>query len=387
VNTPAGVGAAQRLDFLDGLRGWAALVVVFSHLWGQFARHVTPFYDTPAMRLLSCGHVAVVVFFVLSGAALSLQFVRALQPVPILTAIAARYVRLVLPITGTTLIVWVLLTAGLAGSDEAGRLGHSEIFLGARYGLQTTFTDALAFSLRDVLLHYRNWETFNWSLWTMPVEFMGSVMIYVLLAAFARLRRLGPAQRAMLAGGLGVALLLAGKPLAACFALGYVAAEWVVHPAFSPRAAWYAGLAALVACVASAAFVVAAGREDDASATVLASCLVLAAAFWAPLRRALGTPVSRWLGRVSFPLYLIHVPVIACMGFFFVALIHHGLDEVSATHVTVVVATFACLACARLLMPLERASIACSRAVARWRLFPVGKDAGPAHPGARPRAS
>jgi peptidoglycan/LPS O-acetylase OafA/YrhL len=378
---------AQRLDFLDGLRGWAALVVVFSHLWGQFARHVTPFYDTPPMRLLSCGHVAVVVFFVLSGAALSLHFVRTLRPVPIASAIAARYVRLVLPITGTTLIVWALLAAGLAGSDEAGRLGHSEIFLGARYGLQTPFTEALAFSLRDVLFHYRPWETFNWSLWTMPVEFMGSVMIYALLAAFARLRRLGPAQRALLAGGLGAALLLAGKPLAACFAVGYVVAEWVVHPALPPRAMRHAGLAALAACVASAAFVFATGREDDASATVLASCLVLAAASWAPLRRALSAPVSRWLGRVSFPLYLIHVPVIACMGFFLVALIHRGWDEVIATHVTVVVATFACLACARLLMPLEQASIACSRIVARWRMFPFGKEAGSAHAGARPRAS
>ena len=109
----AGAPAPQRLEFLDGLRGWAALVVVFSHLWGQFARHVSPVYDTPAMRLLSCGHVAVVVFFVLSGAALSLNFARTAQAVPLASAIAARYVRLVLPIGGTTLIVWALLALGI----------------------------------------------------------------------------------------------------------------------------------------------------------------------------------------------------------------------------------------------------------------------------------
>src|SRR5262249_55480487 len=88
----------QRLDFLDGLRGWAALVVVFSHLWGQFARHLVPVYGTVPLRALSCGHLAVVVFFVLSGTALSLQFVRTSQPVTILPALAARYVRLVVPI-------------------------------------------------------------------------------------------------------------------------------------------------------------------------------------------------------------------------------------------------------------------------------------------------
>jgi peptidoglycan/LPS O-acetylase OafA/YrhL len=369
--TSAGAAAPpQRLDFLDGLRGWAALVVVFSHLFGQFARHVAPFYDAAPLRLLSSGHVAVVVFFVLSGAALSLHFVRTGHAAPVAPAIAARYVRLVVPIGGTTLLVWALLALGLAGSDEAGRLGHSEIFLGPRYGIESSFSDALVFSLWDVLFHYEDWRTFNWSLWTMPVEFAGSVMIYLLLAAFAYVRPLARAGRVACACALGAGLVLAGKPLAACFAAGYVIAEGVVHPPVRARAAGLAGLAALAACAAGVVVVLAAGRDDDASSALLATGIVLVAAYCPPLRRALGAPLSRWLGRVSFPLYLAHEAVIACMGFFFVALVRHGVSDTSATHVTVVVATLACLACARLLMPLERASIALSRRVAKWRILP-----------------
>jgi peptidoglycan/LPS O-acetylase OafA/YrhL len=366
---PAGIApASQRLDFLDGLRGWAALVVVFSHLWGQFARHVVPFYGTAPMRALSCGHLAVVVFFVLSGAALSLQFVRSSRPTPFVPALAARYVRLVVPIAGTTLIVWALLALGVAGNVEAARLGQSAIFLGVRLSMDSTLLDVVGFSLWDVLFRYAGWRTFNWSLWTMPVEFAGSAMIYALLAAFAHAKGLGRAARVALAVALAAVLLLAGKPLAACFAAGYVIAEWIVHPAASPRAARWAGLAALAACAGCAGFVIATSRDDDASAAFLAVGIVLVAAFWPPARRALGAPWSRWLGRVSFPLYLIHEPVIACMGFFFVALVHLGLDIPSSTHATVVAATVACLACGRLLMPLERASITLSRKVAQWRI-------------------
>jgi peptidoglycan/LPS O-acetylase OafA/YrhL len=174
--------------------------------------------------------------------------------------------------------------------------------------------------------------------------------------------------RVALAVAIAAGLVLAGKPLAACFATGYVIAEWIVHPVASPRVARWAGLAALAACAASLGFVITTGRDDDTSGALLATCIVLVAAFWLPARRALGAPVSRWLGRVSFPLYLIHEPVIACTGALFVALVHGGLDDVSATHATVVVATLACLACGRLLMPLEHASISASRKVAKWRI-------------------
>ena len=49
---------APRLDYLDGLRGWASLMVVLSHLWGQFARHNSDFYSSTPLRLISDGHFA-----------------------------------------------------------------------------------------------------------------------------------------------------------------------------------------------------------------------------------------------------------------------------------------------------------------------------------------
>jgi peptidoglycan/LPS O-acetylase OafA/YrhL len=54
-------------------------------------------------------------------------------------------------------------------------------------------------------------------------------------------------------------------------------------------------------------------------ALVGVTVLVLAAAFWAPLARLLSTRLFRWLGLISFSLYLVHEPIVVA-----VAQLSHG---------------------------------------------------------------
>ncbi|CAN5159153.1 acyltransferase [soil metagenome] len=355
----------DRLECIDGIRGWAALMVVFSHLWGQFAKHVVPLYDHPVLRAISDGHLAVLIFFVLSGVALSLRFVRKPQPVSIVGLVAARYVRLVVPILGTTLIVYLLIFFGVAGSSEAARLANSEIFAGARHGMQTTMGNVLSFSFYSVLFDYIPRNTFNWSLWTMPIEFVGSLFIFALLFLFSKLPRLGQFHRMMIVCMLTIGLLIISKQLAACFTAGYVLAE-LVH---SPE-----GLRKLMPLVSilfmAASFVLraVAGKHDDGSYALLAIGGVMAVLFWPAAKRFFSNGLSRWLGRVSFPLYLIHVPVIGALGGLYVALLDHKIAADLATHITVVVALASCLISARLLLPMEALSIQWSRTAGRLRL-------------------
>ena len=42
--------------------------------------------------------------------------------------------------------------------------------------------------------------------------------------------------------------------------------------------------------------------------------VVTAVLLWRPLQRLLLTHVSQWLGRVSFMLYLVHVPILCSLG-------------------------------------------------------------------------
>lgn len=67
--------AARRLDFLDGLRGWAALVVVFYHVTAlvfppiALMPHLIPFLPWN-------GVLAVTLFFLISGFALTIPYLQ-----------------------------------------------------------------------------------------------------------------------------------------------------------------------------------------------------------------------------------------------------------------------------------------------------------------------
>jgi len=369
VNDRAADGGALlrpvRLECIDGLRGWAALVVVLSHLWGQFARHVVTTYDHPFLRIISDGHLSVLIFFVLSGVALSLRFTRNPQPVSLVGLMAARYVRLVVPILATTLIVYLLIVLHLASSPEAAQLTHSDIFLGARHDRSTTLLDVFTFSFYSVLFDYDQEGTFNTSLWTMPVEFQGSMLIFGLLLFFSWVPRLRAHYRMLIVGVLSIVLLALSKQLAACFTAGYVLSE-LVH---APKS-WHKWLPAAALVVVAIAFgmVAAIGRQEDTGGTLLAIGIVMAVLFWPVLQQFFSNAPSVWLGRVSFPLYLIHVPVIGAVGAIYLLLLRQHVPAELATHVTVALALAVCLVSARLLLPVERLSIRLSRAAGTLRL-------------------
>ena len=69
--------AAPRLDHLDGLRGIAALYVVWFHAGVCFLKTPLPAWARAASRLLAFGHEAVAIFIVLSGYCLMLPAARA----------------------------------------------------------------------------------------------------------------------------------------------------------------------------------------------------------------------------------------------------------------------------------------------------------------------
>jgi len=124
---------APRLAYLDGLRGWMALVVVLTHLlasWLFFppqmkAIGATWLHDlirwTPIGPMLD-GFQAVYIFFFISGLAISYPILRSQKPFRTIWRMAVyRYPRLTLPILGSCLLAFALLATGAFANREVAK--------------------------------------------------------------------------------------------------------------------------------------------------------------------------------------------------------------------------------------------------------------------------
>jgi peptidoglycan/LPS O-acetylase OafA/YrhL len=325
--TEVSTSAPRRVSSLDGLRGVAALIVVVFHFLCMLAPSWVPdtghalhaFVDTP-LGVLWNGPFAVSVFFVLSGFVIS--GVAARRADLLIANVAARYVRLALPVTASVVLAWLWLTAFPAATDAlADAVAVPSPWLAHTYQAPIpSFGQALA---EGAVLNFINGGSdFNNVLWTMQIELVGSMGLFVIYG-IARAR---PRDVAI---GLGLAVLITGLTFHfayLAFALGAILQEL-------RRRGWH-----LVpwTWVAPGAFVVGVilggfgrGAHDrlglplpldlislklgkpEGLVPVVAATLILYGVLASPaLGRAFATAVPQWLGRISFPLYLVHVPLL-----------------------------------------------------------------------------
>ena len=318
---------AERLRSLDGVRGAAALVVVFYHL-SLFARPVLsdgrwePMWTTltqSPLKLAFAGTEAVLVFFALSGLVVALPMLRAGRDFSIVGFLASRAVRLYLP-------VWAALALSAAFVAFLPR-PSSAVTPGSwmeRANVQDLDPIQL---LSEASLMPASYDVVN-VLWSLRWEVLFSVLLPVFVLVTIALRR-----QALLVGVLAAAATVTGRILGLdalvylpVFLLGtLVAARLDEVRAWSARRGplTWLGLAVGSGLLLIASWL---GRPLSAGDPVLSSVLwglagvgaigVVVLAIGSPLaRRVLETRWSQWLGRVSFSLYLVHVPVIATLGY------------------------------------------------------------------------
>ena len=367
-------GQASRVDFLDGIRGWASVLVLFAHLIGGVLAFSTPELDIRLfadqkgssfwgviygvlLRLLTDGHLAVLIFFVLSGYALSVSHFN-LQKNTLALAAASRYFRLMIPIFFTSLIAYGLLKVGLFFNLEAAATSPAlSDWLGSFYKFDASIQNVVSFSLYDVFFKYQEEATYNSSLWTMPVELIGSFLVFGILAIF---RRSNAIQWKIIA--LLTIALLDSMPLYACFILGYFIAEF--NKGFISGGHRY--------CVEVFLLVVFVGvsvvstfpefRGDDMVTCLIATVLVASASFSSTLRGIFSNRLSRFLGKISFPLYLIQILVICSWSsYLFLKMPQLGVSTLVAVSINLFSTTSLCIGLSVLLLPIERFSIFASK--------------------------
>ena len=198
--------SSSRTTYLDGLRGFAALLVYSLHhqVWGHSGvkgeiilenafgwDKKYYFVCLPGIRILfSGGHYAVAVFFIVSGYVLSakpLSLIHARETSQLGSklgsALFRRWLRLFIPVICTTFLwmtSWHLfrIRSGNPIAQPPERTYFDEIW--------KWYCDFKNYSF---LFQGEPWNVYNDHTWSIPMEFRGSIIVYTSLLAFSRFSR------------------------------------------------------------------------------------------------------------------------------------------------------------------------------------------------------
>ena len=314
-----------RLEFLDGLRGLAALYVVLHHC----VEEVEPFDGSHyphllrlALKPLNLGHYSVGIFIVLSGYCLMLPVARSANQTlkgGFRGYILRRAKRILPPYYAAlalTLVLMLLVPA--TRNSEATKWAGNE----TAFQLPVIASHLLvAHNLNDVWSH-----SIDAPMWSVATEWQ----IYFLfaLALLPAWRRFGNVALLALAVALGLAITFA-FPVAysACFwyiglfAFGMVAATRLGKANAAETRLW--GIVALAAIATLLGLSFGARLKDiliqsDFITGVFGAALILYCAGRAQhggsrLLRVLESKMALGLGMFSYSLYLIHFPIISTL--------------------------------------------------------------------------
>ncbi|KAI1611816.1 acyltransferase family-domain-containing protein [Exophiala viscosa] len=194
----------RRTAYLDGVRGFAALLVYWGHheLWAHDAlgpdRILENAYGYDIQRYLAClpgvrlffsgGHFAVTVFFVLSGYVLSTKPMAMIHAGEHLrlgdnltSALFRRWLRLYLPVVCTTFLYMSSWHLFKYRADPEPKSTYTE-------ELWSWYAEFKNFSY-VFRAGGDPWFSYSFHTWSIPVEFRGSIVVYTALQAFSRCRR------------------------------------------------------------------------------------------------------------------------------------------------------------------------------------------------------
>ena len=351
----------RRTAYLDGLRGFAALLVYSLHhqVWGHsgimgefilenaYGYHEKYYFVClPFIRILfSGGHLAVAVFFVISGYVLSakpLTYVQSREPGQLAdnvgSALFRRWVRLFLPVLATTFI-W------MTSWHVFGIRNHNPI----ADAPESTYFDEVwkwycDFKNYSFIFHGEILNKYNDHTWSIPLEFRGSIVVYTSVLAFARCRT---SLRLCLYGVLIFYFLyIVDGWFCGLFAVGMLLSDIDLLAAkdqlpqifsyFRPAQSWifYAMMAVGLYLGGVPSIAIEVEHLQESPGWYLLSFLKPQAAydfrcffrFWAAsfvvaaipqiprIKAFFETSFCQYLGRISFSFYLVHGPVLWTLG-------------------------------------------------------------------------
>jgi peptidoglycan/LPS O-acetylase OafA/YrhL len=324
-----------KLAELDGLRGVAALIVVVWHFAFAFVPErigIVPRFDpaaglvgSPAFALID-GPGAVMLFFVLSGYVLPLGYFRSGRIDVVLRAVAKRWFRLIGLTITAAVVSYLLFHFGLYHYREAASFTQSDWLQGFGGGdvggrLRPSLVDAILEG--SVFAFLRDADVYDPVLWTMRDELFGSLLTLGLGTVIWRCR-----------AGVGIVLLLIAAaatqfvdPRLVAFVAG-LALSWANARGVLSIHRWVAPACLLLGTILFGyleprGLYAPLGFLNDTSAwrfdriwlhTIGGVFLIVGLLGSEQAGSLLASTTGRLLGRVSFPVYLFHFPLLCSLS-------------------------------------------------------------------------
>lgn len=335
----------NKLKYVDGLRGMGAAIVYICHFVLAFyfaaysldpsQSHIAGAFEvalgkTP-VNLLFNGNFAVRLFYLISGYVLCLSYFKTYDRNKLYEGQKKRYFRLVIPILFTNFVVFLMMRLGFYHNAQASQITKSIPWLRDFNGMQPDFISMLKESLFGAFFFGSN--QYNGVLWTIPVLFLGALLVYAVAALFGRWK-----YRYVVYAVLCIALLFGNRNITMDYIAilsGYFLCDfmqtqkkWVT---LIQKIKWILPLL-FVAGLYLASYPVQPGDGSILKNTVYsvlripmvvpyhlagALCIVFAVLNSEQLQRFFGNALFTYLGKISFSLYLIHFPIIATFSCWF----------------------------------------------------------------------
>jgi peptidoglycan/LPS O-acetylase OafA/YrhL len=391
----AAVQGERRIAYLDTLRGLASVQVLLSH--SMLAFFIGTAFASPAsgtlvgylaaspVFFLFDGASAVCVFFVLSGYVLTPVFAHSRATNSAL--IGSRFLRLAIPAIAGCGFSAILFQILGGYNQTAGPIAKSWWLAdGWRPSADLWFLkDAV---INGVILGFRDSSIVQWfgfpaaslasmadsyvtPLWTLSIEFYGSIL--VLLLARARFWTL-----------LILATIILSRTYLLCFIVGHVAARFdlggkrllVPWPVAAAAAALGLGVcltshfwspeAVVNFCTRSLQFLPPCplAKPDYLMRVYGATVFTVGIMQCAPIRTFLAHKRLSALGRLSFPIYLTHWPIIFGVGSFSLVLLAPWVGALPARLLAMIISIAVTIAAATCFEPVDQIALRVSRA---WR--------------------
>jgi peptidoglycan/LPS O-acetylase OafA/YrhL len=351
--------AGLRVAFFDGMRGWAALTVMLAHICRAVNGHeFEPITRTP-FRIFFDGRFAVAIFFVLSGVALSLHYMKQRSVACLTKLVIKRLPRLGIPVLFSTVFIHFLIINGFMCNHEAAVIQKPEnVWLGAFYSFEPSVKGMIK-SIPNVFLIGD--ASYNSPVWTMRRELIGSYFIVLVMLAL----HFSKPNKAFIIWLASTVISLVIAPVMSAFSFGLLISYLFINEKdmlLKLKNSKLMQISAIAVMSISYILILVLNNYGftgfSAAVMSITAFLVVGGLLFINIFISFfSCKISRFLGKISFPLYVVHFPVI-CSFTSYLMIRHPNYSENSGITILIyVLSSVLSLTIACLFYPVEKLSL------------------------------